>query len=361
MEENKLTILAVDDISTNLDILTDVLGTRYNVAVALDGASALEYLDTELPDLILLDVMMPGMDGYEVCRRVKSNKHSSSIPIIFLTAKNQPGDIIKAFELGAVDYVSKPFNPQELVARVNAHLDLKTAIDIIDGKNREQKELLHILCHDLANPFASILSVLNIAEDDYTLVADYVELLQTATKNGLEVIELVRKMRAVEEKPFELENIDLSDALGESISLLENRIIEKAIDVNVQISEKIFVRAERTSLINSVLNNILTNAIKFSQAGGKIDITTGLRDGTIDLMISDHGIGMPPTLVFDLFDISKATSRPGTSGESGTGFGMPLIRKFMIAYEGAINVSSKDLDEFPTDSGTTITLTFKRI
>ena len=143
--DNKKSILAVDDIPLNLDLLTDILDPFYNISATTGGKDALEILEDTTPDLILLDIMMPEMDGYEVCSIIKERKEWEHIPIIFLTAKNETEDIVRAYDIGAADYLSKPFNPPELLARVKAHLEIKESRDIIQKQNAEQKELLHKL------------------------------------------------------------------------------------------------------------------------------------------------------------------------------------------------------------------------
>lgn len=131
MIEDKQTILIVDDTETNIDILVDLL-SAYDVAVATDGQSALEIASEDSPDLILLDIMMPKMDGYEVCQKLKSKDTTKNIPIIFITAKTDEDSIEKAYEVGGIDYVAKPFKPRELLARVKTHLELKCLIEHLE-------------------------------------------------------------------------------------------------------------------------------------------------------------------------------------------------------------------------------------
>lgn len=137
----KPTVLVVDDTETNIDILVEALDEGYNVSVAMDGASALDAVEEEPPDLILLDIMMPGMDGYEVCRKLKSNDQTAEIPVIFLTALSEIKSKTKGFELGAVDYITKPFEILEVKARVQTHLTLKEAREFLKNQNEilEQK------------------------------------------------------------------------------------------------------------------------------------------------------------------------------------------------------------------------------
>ena len=272
---------------------------------------------------------------------------------------SSPSDIVKAFATGAADYVTKPFNASELLARVQAHLELKNGRDVIQQKSGEMREMLHVLCHDLASPFANVLGVLQVLEDNPEGFAEYSELLKKSARNGTEVIDLVRQMRAVEEKPLELRPINLLHAVEESLLLLQQRFDSKELSVNKAIDAAIEVQAEKTSLINSVLNNILTNAVKFSFQGGTIEISATATASGATLSFKDSGIGMPAALLADLFDISKATSRPGTDGEKGTGFGMPLIRKFMHTYGGEIKVESREKKQSPAEHGKTVVLEFE--
>ena len=126
-ELSECKVLIVEDIEANIDILMDALGDDYDVSVAMDGETALENLEIEVPDIILLDIMMPGMDGYEVCSRIKANKAMAEIPIIFLTAMTDINSKAKGFELGAVDYITKPFEIIEVKDKVNTYLSLKFA------------------------------------------------------------------------------------------------------------------------------------------------------------------------------------------------------------------------------------------
>ncbi|MBT3272735.1 MAG: hybrid sensor histidine kinase/response regulator [Spirochaetales bacterium] len=351
-------ILAVDDTETNLDILVDLLSGDNDISVAVDGPSALEFVEERNPDLILLDIMMPGMDGYEVCRELKNRKEFSDIPVIFLSAKNQPEDIAKGFETGAVDYIPKPFNAVELLARVRTQLQIKANRDLIAQNVSEKKEMLHVLCHDLANPFSSMLSVMTRVREEPDTFGEYADLLYASVVNGLEMIDLVKTMQLAEENSFALSLINLSDAVANSIAILRNQFDEKEITRKVSIPDKLMVAAERTSLVNSVINNALTNAIKFSSHGSNVEIASKIQGNRIELCIRDFGIGMSEQLVGDLFNVSKLSVRTGTAGEKGTGFGMPLIKKFMLAFRGDIRVESRDIESFPTDHGTTIILSF---
>lgn len=358
VQDEKWTVLVVDDTPENLAIAVELLKSEYHVKVARSGARALKLAaSVPHPDLVLLDIMMPEMDGYEVCRVLKQSPDLAQIPVIFLTALSQTDEVIRGFSLGAADYVAKPFRPEELLARVRTHLEIKRAQDVIRRKNEEQREMLHMLCHDLANPFTNIISVLNVMGDDAAAFAEYAPLLAISARNGMEVIDLVRLMRAVEEKPLPLGPVDLGILVGESLAMLTSHAREKRIRVDIDLPAGISVLAERVSLGNSVLNNLLTNAIKFSHPGGTVHLCARRAEGMVQITVRDHGVGMPPSLLADLFDVRRTTSRPGTSGEKGTGFGMPLVKRFVAAYGGSIEVISKEQAKAVSDHGTEVRVT----
>ncbi|MBF0286627.1 MAG: hybrid sensor histidine kinase/response regulator [SAR324 cluster bacterium] len=356
-------ILIVDDTPQNIQVLGSTLVQKgYEVIVADSGLKALQVVEKLVPDLILLDIMMPEMDGYETCRKLKSLSKMKEVPIIFLTALDQSEDIVQGFEIGAVDYVTKPFNVPELLARVNTHLELKFSKEIILEKSTDQKELLHILCHDLANPMGVVKTYLKMAEhktDDW--LADKKEMMLLAMENGLETIDLVRKMRALDEKKqqIELKPVHVKRVVQKSIAMLQQKFDQKKINPVLEIEDPLHILVEEISFVNSVLNNIFTNAIKFSFEGAEIMVSATKEESFVTVVIRDFGIGISDRLLNDLFDISKTTSRPGTSGEIGTGFGMPLIKKFITTYGGTIDISSKEQTESSDDHGTQVILKLK--
>ncbi|MEE4358588.1 MAG: hybrid sensor histidine kinase/response regulator [Desulfococcaceae bacterium] len=355
-QKKKARILIVDDTQGNIQILgTILLKEGYQVNVARNGVQAIDLVEKVVPDLILLDIMMPEMDGFETCRRLKSSPGTKNIPIVFLTARTETDDIVKGFELGAVDYITKPFNATELLVRVNTHLDLKFSKDIIEHVSNERKELLHVLCHDLSNTFHSLICLIRLLES-YKNFEELKAHLYSAAKNGVEIIQLVRDMRALEDHKIEVYDIPLRESIEKSHFLLSDRFSAKNIALKIQGGENIMVRAEKTSFVNSVLNNIFTNALKFSYRDSEILVDISTKEGYALISVRDFGIGIPEKILNNLFDLSKATSRPGTEGETGTGFGMPLIRKFVSAYGGEISISSRSQKEYPADHGTEVHL-----
>ena len=355
-------ILIADDTLQNVQVLGAILKKQgYNLALAKDGAQAVDQAYKLNPDLILLDVMMPEMDGFEACRELKSMARTKDIPIIFLTALSGSEDVIKGLEYGGADYVAKPFNAAELLARVRTQLELRERQNEIHAKSYELKELLHVLCHDMLVPLGTIFSLLEHLEESPEDFKECRTYMKDVTANALDLISLIRKMRAVEEKSLHPLPVNLNHSVTNSLTMVESKAREKKITINVDLVENCpEVMAEETSLINSVLNNLLTNAIKFSYEGSVILLTTAIDHDRVVLKIVDQGIGMPEILMADLFDLSKATSRPGTKNERGTGFGMPLVKKFTDIYGAELLVRSREEKEENTNHGTEIEIRFVR-
>lgn len=362
---SKALILVVDDVTANIQILGNILHCEeYQVIPATSGQQALKLAKKRLPDIVLLDIMMPEMDGFEVCAALKEDEDTRHIPVIFLTAKSEMEDVVKGLDLGACDYITKPFNSKELRARVRTHLELKFHKDSLLNSNNEQQKLLHMLCHDLANPVGAILSTVETLDDEpmSPSLAEAVELIAAAAKNANDVIELVREMRLLEKKEPKLGKVHLRKAVEESFALLSRKFQDKSVSFRLDIAPDIQVKAEKRSLVNSVISNLLSNALKFSFHGGEIAVDCEPRDGHVLLRVKDDGVGIPEELLNIIFDETQFTSRRGTEGEKGTGFGMPLVRKYINAYGAKIEIKSVPrLSSEAGPGGTEVEIAFKQI
>ena len=194
----KQTILIVDDVETDVDTLVETLGDDYEIAVALDGPTALQSMRPDPPDLILLDILMPGMDGYEVCRRIKADAATAAIPIIFLTALTEIQDKVTGFTLGAVDYITKPFDIQEVKARVTTHLALKAAMERLARQNqllaeaaRLREDVERIIHHDLKSPLGVILSLPQLVAAGGNLTPEQLASLEDIEQAGYKMLNIV--------------------------------------------------------------------------------------------------------------------------------------------------------------------------
>jgi two-component system, sensor histidine kinase and response regulator len=347
-------LLLVDDTPANIDILVGLLQDDYRLKVATRGEKALQLCqEDDAIDLVLLDVMMPGMDGFAVCRHLRAAPATQELPVIFLTAKTEVESVVEGFAIGANDYVTKPFQPAELRARVKTHLTLRAQRREIVAKNTELRELLQLVCHDVNNQFSVIaMSLELLAMDPSRSWQTMLPRFETAARNGIGLTRLVRELREAEEKGLVLHPVALREAVEECVLIHGDLAQAKGVTLDCEVAA-ITVQAERVSLINSVLGNLLSNAIKFSYRGGRIMISTlPGAPGWVKLRIADQGMGMTEQVRSTLFDVSKSRSLPGTEGERGTGFGMPLLRRFVHDYGGSIELHSRPVDTYPHDHGT---------
>jgi signal transduction histidine kinase len=357
---NKPLILVVDDNSINIQIVCQILSVSIecSLAVATNGLDAIEFAQTQHPHLILLDIMMPGMNGYEVCKALKKAPKTQDIPVIFLTAKADESDISQGFTVGAADYIEKPIRPLELLARVNSQLRIVDHLHTIEKHTSDLAELIHVLCHDLGNSIHAGRISMEIIGEELTLDEEdrkFWNMGLGSLNNGIDVIAHVRQMRAIAEGKTQLvlTPLSLSELIKEALSIVDSQLRKKTIQIKNTINPNHKALTEYISFINSVVVNLLTNAIKFSSRNAVIYIHSEAIGNEIELTIRDTGIGIPDTLLENLFSLNKSTTRLGTEGEQGTGFGMPLVKKYIELYGGTITVESKDEMTYPNDHGTT--------
>ncbi|MDC7232219.1 MAG: hybrid sensor histidine kinase/response regulator [Spirochaetales bacterium] len=346
------TILIVDDIPQNIQVAAQHLKSlNYRLLYATSGDKALSLMAANTVDLVLLDVMMPEMNGYDCCRKIRSNPDWKDIPVIFLTARNEVNDIVRGFDTGGSDYITKPFYGKELLARVKTHLELKNHRDMLARRELQLKELLHILSHDLRNSLSGITMTMDLAELANESLDTYSDRLRDLSTNGLNILDLVRNMLLLEEKPLKLAAVSLNECISHCLHLLSPRIEEKGIQIDFNAEQEYRVLAEEVSLINSVLMNILTNALKFSFKDGTITVHLVETESKTILSVTDRGKGIPEALIPHLFQIGKGQSQRGTEGEKGSGLGLPITNKFVQAYGAELDLES-------SSAGTTVKILF---
>lgn len=352
-------VLVVDDrkdIREFVRVILRQVGIQCDTAE--NGAQTFEMVEKNVYDLILLDIRLPDIDGYNVCIKLKQMPGMVDVPVLFLTALEKSEQIVKGLKVGAVDYITKPFDKNELLARVDVHLALRRTRLQLRQQVADNRALVHILCHDLSNPIASTVSLLELMTDEDENVEELIPMVKQYLDRGLELIDLVRQMAAIEENKIDVitEPAILKDCFEESSKMLENRFKEKNIAINLNIPDDIIVLVEKTSFISSVINNLMTNAAKFSFEGSHIDIRAGVMEGKTIVTIRDYGIGMPEELLKNIFSMNSKTSRVGTNKEKGTGFGMSLVKRFVESYGGNIHIKSWEKSTSENERGTEVSL-----
>jgi two-component system sensor histidine kinase/response regulator len=351
-EDNAPFILVVDDILRNLQVIGNILEDEgYEISVATNGEEALEIVQEEIPDLILLDVMMPGMNGFEVCRRLKEMEKIKEIPVIFLTAKTETEDIIKGFEIGGVDYISKPFKKEELLIRIKTHLQLKFSKEIIVQKNirleqlnKEKNEFLGIAAHDLKNPLSTIKGYAELMEIDAANMSsdeiiEFAGQIKSMSQYMFQIIIDLLDMNAIEEGKMKMNPVDFEvvTVIMNGLSKFTAPSQKKNINIKFEpesYSLSAFADEGRTQ---QVLDNLVSNALKFSPFDKNIYVKTYPFDmERVCIEIKDEGPGISEEDQKKLFGkFTKLTARP-TGNENSTGLGLSIVKKIVENMGGMI-------------------------
>lgn len=348
-------ILVVDDVVSNVLLLKILLTNEgFQVATANNGEECIEKAKTENPDLILLDVMMPGISGFDTAVILKKDKETTDIPIIFLTALNNPSELVHGFQVGANDFLTKPFNKEELVMRVMHQVQLVAAKRIIVRQNEELKrtisnrdKMYSVIAHDLRSPMASIRMVLNLvvsAISPDVIGKEMFELLDKANKESEETHDLLDNLLKWTKSQTGRINVvyqdfDINEVIPGVVEIFSMIAFTKKIKLEYKPnSDKLVVRADN-DMLKTVVRNFLSNAVKFSPEGSTIEIITGTEgDGYAKISIRDHGVGIAPERLEGLFHKGETTY--GTSGEEGSGLGLQLCADFARKNGGDVMVES---------------------
>ena len=373
-------ILIVDDTPTNIRVLVPILMDhgKFQINIANNGIDALKLLEKIVPDLILLDIMMPEMDGFETCQRIKETEHLKDIPVIFLTAKSDTEDVAKGFALGAADFVSKPFNSVELIARVKTHIELKSNRDLIKTRlenlvhertlqlEHETMEKLKLkdqllqaqkmeaigqlaggVAHDFNNQLGGIIGSAELIKynTDNEKVLKYTDLILSAAQSSAN---LTKQLLAFARKGKETSMpVDLNKTIKQVSQLLQ-RSMDKKIDIVHDFEDmNNFTTGDPSQLENAILN-IAINACHAMPEGGSLTFTSlieevkensvsNLKEGFYSLIkISDTGTGIPQEVIERIFEPFFTTK----SKNKGTGLGLSATYGTVQQHSGVITVES---------------------
>jgi two-component system, sensor histidine kinase and response regulator len=342
-------ILIIDDTPINLKLLGDILEDEgYVVRPVTSGKQALNVSEREKPDLILLDIMMPDMDGFEVCRRLKENQKLKDIPVIFISALTETGYVVKALSSGGVDFITKPIQAEEVLVRVNTHLKLNQQFMKLQELNASRNKLFSIISHDLRSPLSGFLGLtqLLVEELPYLNMATIREMaidMRNSATNFYGLLENLLQWSQMEQGkiPFNPRTTQLYKIVDESISTVKYSAEIKGIEIINSVPETIDVIADE-KMIQTVLRNLVSNAVKFTERSGKIDISAVLTDNkAVEIAVSDTGIGMNSTIVDSLFQLDNNAKRPGTANETSTGLGLIICKNFIERHGGRLMVTSE--------------------
>ena len=347
-------ILIVDDVVSNVLLLKILLtNEKFQVCTASNGNMCIEQAKKEHPDLILLDVMMPDISGFDTAVILKKDPETLDIPIIFLTALNNPSDLVHGFQVGANDFLTKPFNKEELVMRVMHQISLVAAKRIIVQQNEELKrtisnrdKMYSVIAHDLRSPMASIRMVLNLAVNvvsPETVGEEIFGLLDKANRESEETHDLLDNLlKWTKSQTGRLnvvyQDIDLDDIVPGVVDIFKMIAEMKKIDLKyIPAEEKLTVHGDN-DMIKTILRNFLSNAIKFTPEGKAIEVFYKHEGDFARISVRDYGVGIAPERVESIF--TKGETSYGTGGEEGSGLGLQLCQDFARKNGGDTMVES---------------------
>jgi signal transduction histidine kinase len=369
-------ILIVDDMGANLKLLEDILKPEgYNVRPVPGGEMALHAAEIEKPDLILLDIMMPGMDGFEVCRRLKENPGLADVPVIFISALGDTDVIVKALTVGGADYINKPFQAEEVKARVHTHLklyrqgkelwDLNATLELkvkertrelrevnknLERANVAKSEFLSRVSHELRTPMNAILGfaqLMDMGELNPRHKKGVSHILNSG-KHLLELIDEVLDISGIDSGKLTmlLEPIKVTDLVSETVETFQPLANTRQLKIElINLNENHpFVVSDRKRL-KQVLTNLLSNAVKYNRQGGTITVKTETtqRDdegkAAVRISITDTGLGIPSDDILKLFSPFERIGAEKTTTE-GTGLGLAMVKRIMDATKGFVGVES---------------------
>jgi two-component system, sensor histidine kinase and response regulator len=375
-------ILVIDDAPNNLRLLMDILTEHgYDIRASAEAEFGLETARLSHPDLILLDILMPDIDGYTICQRLKTDERTRDIPVIFISALGNIADKLKGFEAGGVDYITKPFQAEEVVARVTLHLKLHALQHQVEAQNlqlqqevdrREEAEeelralneqlettnrqlqkinagkdkFFSIIAHDLRSPFTGLLNLLQAILDDFDSyerdrLRRLLRRMHTAAQTTYALLTNLLEWSRVESGALTPEpvNILLPNLIQANLHMLNQQAAQKQIALTSTMPEGLTIYADYR-MIETVLRNLLTNALKFTNSGGSIEVSVCQRETQVEITVSDTGIGIPPDSLSKLFRIDSKYQRPGTASEEGSGLGLVLCKELVEKNNGTIRVES---------------------
>ena len=347
-------ILIVDDVVSNVLLLKILLANeKFQVCTASNGNMCIEMAKSEHPDLILLDVMMPDLNGFDTAVILKKDPETHEIPIIFLTALNNPSDLVKGFQVGANDFLTKPFNKEELVMRVMHQIQLVAAKRIIVKQNEELKrtisnrdKMYSVIAHDLRSPMASIRMVLNLAVNVVSreVVGDEIfELLDKANRESEETHDLLDNLlKWTKSQTGRLtvvyQDLDLDDIVPGVVDIFRMIAEMKKIDLKyLPANEKLTVHGDN-DMIKTIIRNFLSNAVKFTPEGKGVEVFYEREGDFARISVRDHGVGIDSERVEAIFRTGETTY--GTGGEEGSGLGLQLCQDFARKNGGDARVES---------------------
>jgi len=370
---HELTILIVDDAPENIDVLNEVLHD-FRRKVTTSGESAISIANTNNPpDLILLDVVMPEMNGFEVCRTLKGNPNTKDIPVIFMTSLSDEEDKVKGFQAGAVDYITKPVQPKEVLARVETHLslhllrrelelhnrlledkvlertkELQIAKEKAEESSKLKSNILLLMSHELRTPMNGILGLTQILNEEINniLLKRYLDMLYSSGIRLKNSFEAILNLSHIEFGNQEIKKtkIDVKSKLSETIETYREQAERKKLQLIFLCDDTINDFKTDEVMFKTIINNLLNNALKYTHKGKiEIALATEVVEGNKNLVIkiADTGIGIPTDKFDIIFEAFRQVDEGMGRSYEGTGLGLSITKKYCELLKGSIRLESE--------------------
>jgi len=340
-------LLIVDDVPDNLFLVSTILEEEgYEIITSSNGQKALEIIETTPPDLVLLDVMMPIMDGYEVTRRIRAMNDLPFIPILLITAYDR-ANAVQGLDLGADEFIRKPIEADELLARVRSLLRLKHSIAERDRIDRQRQDFVSRLTHDLRTPLVAADRMLGLLQDGVLgeispQIGDALTIMGRSNHNLLEMVNKLLDVYRYESgsKTINLQPLDLRELLSQVVEELKPIAISKNLELTADLDQVAQVKGDRLELLR-VFNNLIGNSLKFTESGSvNVSLKTPSGKPEAIIAIADTGAGISPEEQPFLFE----RFRQGNHQKQGSGLGLYLSHYIISAHNGKILVESPNLE-----------------
>jgi two-component system, sensor histidine kinase and response regulator len=344
------TILIVDDTPANLGVLVETLGDAgYQLMVAEDGEEALAQTAQTQPDLILLDVMMPGVDGFETCRRLKARPSTRDVPVLFMTALNETADKVKAFGAGGVDYITKPIEHEEALARVRTHLALRRLRRELEIQLALKERFMRMAGHDLRSPLCLILMAGDLARRQAGIresaALKYLDNITESAVQMRRIIDTFLEFRVPAANGAANGRVDLNLLAAAVVRQHAHAAERKQIVVATELAEALPEARCDAALVYQAFTNLTSNALKFTPPAGSVTLRTRTNSERVRVEVHDTGPGVPPHERAQLFlEHARLTPRP-TGGEESNGLGLSIVKHLIESQSGIVGA------DFPSERG----------
>ena len=363
----KRRILIVDDVQKNIQVLANTLSELYDIEYTTDGYDAVKWVKSEPFDLVLLDIMMPSIDGFGICKKIREDDTLDDMPVIFLTAKTDNDSIVKGFQSGGQDYILKPFNSEELKERIKTHIELKASREKLKNVNqwleeqvqlkteelqRAYKELelldtakdefLMLLGHELRTPLNGIKGFTDILKENVEsdTLLQYLNIIDNSSERLVQFAHEATLITSLRMNKYKIErvNTELVSFFEQLISVdFKDRMQKKSVDIKLNSNSKsVFIQADR-NLLREAFSQLIENALNFSSRESVVDVDVLRDDDTLMVKIRDKGRGFSNKALEKMF-------RPFVPGEEhvdqNIGLGLHLVKLIMDAHNAGINIGN---------------------